>query len=305
MPIDPSHPEQRRRNLLDGAASASGDGLAVPALHVGQHRRPEGVAVTHGGLSTLVDVQRRELDVTPEAVVLQAATPTFDACVFELLAAHAHGATLVCAPASIYAGTDLQGLVEREGVTHVNLTPTVLATLDPAAFSRSLTVVSAGEVLSERTVAAWAGHRLYNGYGPTECTVGATLVRSLTAGRSPSDYRWRARPFGFSTRDCGPCHRCRRELYVGGAGLARGYHGAPRGNGGKVRGGPVRPGCAPLPDRRPRPGAGGRLRRVRGTQRRSGTDQRGASGTVRSRRGPRRRPVDPYVGHRADPAVER
>ncbi|WP_139793091.1 AMP-binding protein, partial [Prescottella equi] len=71
VPIDPSHPEQRRRNLLDGAASASGDGLAYLLFTSGSTGVPKGVAVTHGGLSTLVDVQRRELDVTPEAVVLQ------------------------------------------------------------------------------------------------------------------------------------------------------------------------------------------------------------------------------------------
>ncbi|NKS03385.1 amino acid adenylation domain-containing protein [Rhodococcus hoagii] len=244
VPIDPSHPEQRRRNLLDGAASASGDGLAYLLFTSGSTGVPKGVAVTHGGLSTLVDVQRRELDVTPEAVVLQAATPTFDACVFELLAAHAHGATLVCAPASIYAGTDLQGFVEREGVTHVNLTPTVLATLDPAAFSRSLTVVSAGEVLSERTAAAWAGHRLYNGYGPTECTVGATLgpvahrgpvtIGLPMAGKTVRilDPRLRPVPTGVVG-----------ELYVGGAGLARGYHGAPAATAGRFVADPFAPGA--------------------------------------------------------------
>ncbi|MBM4670383.1 AMP-binding protein [Rhodococcus hoagii] len=136
------------------------------------------------------------------------------------------------------------GLVEREGVTHVNLTPTVLATLDPAAFSRSLTVVSAGEVLSERTVAAWAGHRLYNGYGPTECTVGATLgpvahrgpvtIGLPMAGKTVRilDPRLRPVPTGVVG-----------ELYVGGAGLARGYHGAPAATAGRFVADPFAPGA--------------------------------------------------------------
>ncbi|MBM4497013.1 AMP-binding protein [Rhodococcus hoagii] len=104
--------------------------------------------------------------------------------------------------------------------------------------------MSAGEVLSERTVAAWAGHRLYNGYGPTECTVGATLgpvahrgpvtIGLPMAGKTVRilDPRLRPVPTGVVG-----------ELYVGGAGLARGYHGAPAATAGRFVADPFAPGA--------------------------------------------------------------
>lgn len=234
VPIDPAHPEERRRRLLadavgDGGARRDPADLAYLLFTSGTTGRPKGVGVTHAGLSALVDLQSGFLGITHESVVLQAAVPTFDAAVFELLSAHAHGGALVCTTADVYAGPDLQALIESCGVTHLNLTPTVLRTLEPQAFSRPLTVVAAGEVLPSDVAHAWANHRLHNGYGPTECTVGATCT-DAAIGRGPVtigvplagvvarvlDRRLHGVPVGVVG-----------ELYVGGPGVARGYHGRP------------------------------------------------------------------------------
>ncbi len=226
VPIDPAHSDERRRRLLEDAATTTSGALAYLLYTSGTTGDPKGVEVTHDGLSALVDLQARRIGINHESVVLQAASPTFDASVFELLAAHAHGATLVCAPEFAFAGTDLQTVVENEAITHLNLTPTVLGTLDPAEFTRVLTVVSAGEALPRSLARAWARHRVHNGYGPTECTVGVTCSGILGDGRvhigTPIggtclrilDARLRPVPVGTTG-----------ELYVGGRGLARGYHG--------------------------------------------------------------------------------
>ncbi|MDH6280518.1 non-ribosomal peptide synthetase [Prescottella agglutinans] len=234
VPIDPQQPEDRRRRLLEDALGTagnrgrSGTDLAYLLFTSGTTGRPKGVAVTHSGLASLVDLQSRMLGVTHESVVLQVASPTFDAAVFELLAAHAHGGELLCATGTAYAGTDLQALIETGAVTHANLTPSVLRTLQPRDFSRTLTVVAAGEPLPVDVAQAWADHRLHNGYGPTECTVGVTCSDHL--GRGPVtigspiagvvvrvlDGRLHPAPVGAIG-----------ELYVGGPGVARGYHGEP------------------------------------------------------------------------------
>ncbi|MBM4508963.1 AMP-binding protein [Rhodococcus hoagii] len=205
-------------------------------------------------------------------------------CVFELLAAHAHGATLVCAPASIYAGTDLQGLVEREGVTHVNLTPTVLANWDPAAFSRSLDGRVGGRGPLGEDGRRVGRSPLYNGYGPTECTVRS----DARSGRSPRAGHHRTTDGGQDRSDSRPRLRpvptgVVGELYVGGAGLARGYHGAPAATAGRFVADPFAPG-ARLFRTATSPRCGRTAPSSTWDAATISTDQRGASGTVRTTR---------------------
>ncbi|WP_037225341.1 AMP-binding protein, partial [Rhodococcus sp. R1101] len=114
-------------------AVTSGD-LAYTIYTSGTTGTPKGVDVTHRGLAALLDVQSTLLDLGPESRVLQVASHTFDAAIFELLSAHAHGGALVIAPDHTFAGEPLQELIVDERVTHLNLTPTVLGTLDPEAF---------------------------------------------------------------------------------------------------------------------------------------------------------------------------
>ncbi|ETT28642.1 Phenylalanine racemase (ATP-hydrolyzing), partial [Rhodococcus rhodochrous ATCC 21198] len=188
---------------------------------------PKGVAVPHRGLTAVVDAQRHVLGVAPGSRVLHAASHTFDASVFELLAAHAHGATLVVAPDHVYAGAALQRLIVDEHVTHVVATPTVLATLDPDVLGRPVTVLSEGEALTAPVVERWRRHRLLNGYGPTEFTIAVSFGGPFDPGARPTvgapvagatahilDARLHPVPAGVIG-----------ELYVTGAGLARGYHG--------------------------------------------------------------------------------
>ncbi|WP_044475791.1 non-ribosomal peptide synthetase [Rhodococcus aetherivorans] len=211
----------------DTAAEPHPDDTAYLIYTSGSTGTPKGVAVPHRGLTAVVDAQRHVLGVAPGSRVLHAASHTFDASVFELLAAHAHGATLVVAPDHVYAGAALQRLIVDEHVTHVVATPTVLATLDPDALGRPVTVLSEGEALTAPVVERWRRHRLLNGYGPTEFTIAVSFGGPFDPGARPTvgapvagatahvlDARLHPVPAGVIG-----------ELYVTGAGLARGYHG--------------------------------------------------------------------------------
>ncbi|WP_446222507.1 amino acid adenylation domain-containing protein [Nocardia sp. IBHARD005] len=192
---------------------------------------PKGVVVTHTGIADLAIETRQRFGLTPTSRVLAAASPTFDVSILEWLSAAATGATLVLAPPPIVAGTELAELIAAECVTHIALTPTVLASMRPDGLDTVETVVLGGETCPPDLAAHWTpGRTVVNTYGATETTIMACAeARSTTPGREVTiggpirgfravvlDRRLRPVPPGVVG-----------ELYLCGPGLARGYHKQP------------------------------------------------------------------------------
>ncbi|MET8878843.1 amino acid adenylation domain-containing protein, partial [Nocardia sp. NPDC004604] len=187
---------------------------------------PKGVVVPHRGLADLVTEQCSRFDIEPTARVLHVASPSFDAAVLELLWAFASGGRLVIAPPTVYGGTELAQILSSQRVTHVAMTPTALATVDPAGLEHLETVVVGGEAPPPDLVSRWApGRRLFNTYGPAEATIQTDASAPLVAGQPVTvgepirgvgqvvlDARLRPVPVGVVG-----------ELYLTGPGLARGY----------------------------------------------------------------------------------
>ena len=182
------------------------------------------MVVTHNGIPSLATAQINHFAITAQARVLQFASLSFDAMVSEISMALVSGAALVIAPSEWRSGDGLAGFIRSRGVTHATLTPAVLATL---AEDLSLgTLIVAGEACSTNLVARWSrSRRMINAYGPTETTVCATVSMPLSDTMMPPIGRpiWNTRiyildgnlqpvPVGVSG-----------ELYIAGAGLARGY----------------------------------------------------------------------------------
>lgn len=192
----------------------------------GSTGRPKGVVVTHVGIPSLAAEQIERFAVTRDARVLQYCPVSFDGVVAELCHSLLAGATLVLAPAERLKGKQLIQLIAEQAVTHVTLTPSILSVVERGALASVSSLIVAAEACPPELVKRWApGRRMVNAYGPTETTVCATISDALRGGDKPPigrpiqntdvyvlDDNLRPLPVGVEG-----------ELYVAGAGLARGY----------------------------------------------------------------------------------
>lgn len=206
---------------------------------------PKGVAVEHGQVARLFDAVNQRIPVSETDVWSWFHSVAFDFSVWEIWGALTSGGRLVVvSQADARDPAAFLSVVRRSGTTILSQTPSafhgLLAALDPEHPDWSVrAVVLGGEAVSVPALAgvlqgppgSWP--RLYNLYGITETTVHAT-VRELTS----ADLRAGVRsPIGTPLEDLRlavldsrrrPVPRGEQgELWVGGAGVARGYVGRP------------------------------------------------------------------------------
>ncbi|GAA4671143.1 amino acid adenylation domain-containing protein [Phytohabitans rumicis] len=218
----------RPRVAYPPAVPLTGDNLAYVIYTSGSTGRPKGVAVTHRSVLNFCHAQRRVLDTRAGDQVLQFASPSFDASVWEILLALASGATLVLPPPDTDPGDLRRHAAE---LTHMTLPPPLLDRLDPADFPRLKVLTTGGEACTADQAARWAGHvRVLHGYGPTETTVIATIADLRATDTAPP-------PIGLPLHNVRPYvvddelrllpAGVRGELVIGGAGVVRGYLNRP------------------------------------------------------------------------------
>ncbi|MEV2250527.1 amino acid adenylation domain-containing protein [Streptomyces sp. NPDC050147] len=260
VPLDPDYPADRLEFMaVDSGASVVIDGewlsdfdvaiaaesdaplevepdpeqLAYVIYTSGSTGRPKGVAVAHRGVADLVEAMAPVLGAGPGEVTLQFASFSFDASVLDVAATLASGGTLAIATGE--ERTDPQALAEMirtAGVTVASVVPSLLSVLDPQTVAGVRNWVLGAERLTADLAAKWRAQAgLWNTYGPTEATVMTTAV-ALDEGITPDDQPpaigaplpntrvfvlddfLRPVPIGATG-----------EVYLAGAGLARGYLG--------------------------------------------------------------------------------
>jgi amino acid adenylation domain-containing protein len=207
---------------------------------------PKGVMVAHRSLVNYVLSMIPAIGLDPEERFLQFASLSFDASAVQIYPTLLSGATLVLhrSPAEL-SNLELKEFCEGESVTVLDI---------PAGFwqqwvedlssrdhllKRSIRFyMTGGESVSVDRVRSWSQMlecpaRFLSSYGPTETTIGAMI--SITESVAASDLKRPNLPLGFALPNI-EVHLLDRhlravplgvtgEIYIGGAGLARGYLG--------------------------------------------------------------------------------
>ncbi|MET8950235.1 non-ribosomal peptide synthetase [Streptomyces sp. NPDC004393] len=176
-------------------APVVGDGrpgnLAYVIYTSGSTGRPKGTLVTHDGVVNSCLAQRDVFGVGPQDRVLQWASPSFDASVFEVFLALGAGAVLCLgAQEDLMPGPALVDLLARERITWLVMAPSALAALPaqaPSQLPELRGIVLGGESVSPELMARWCpGRKVFNVYGHTETSIWATVQECAADGRRPS-----------------------------------------------------------------------------------------------------------------------
>ena len=213
------------------------DNLAYVVYTSGSTGTPKGVAVRHRDVVALA-AESRFRGGGHDRVLLHS-SPAFDATTYEMWVPLLNGGRVVVAPPGVLDAAGLKRLVSRSGVTAVFLTSALFrqfADEAPDCFAGLREVWTGGEIVSPHAVrrvqAGCPGVTVVDVYGPTETTTFATAY-PLPPGTEPRDVLPIGTPLD-NTRAYVLDQRLQPvpdgvvgELYLAGAGQARGYLGRP------------------------------------------------------------------------------
>jgi len=199
---------------------------------------PKGVAVTHRNVCSRLLWLRSYFNLSSRDKMLQNTDFSFDVSVAEIFWPLISGATLVIAEQDEATNPNyLLKLIHKEKISVACMVPSLLRALlatDSSSMLESLsTVLSAGEALTDSQASSFYNHEatknstLYNLYGPTEGTIYASFEKvekearkSVTIGRPLAHTSLLV----FDETMCPVPVGVVGQLYIGGEGVASGYH---------------------------------------------------------------------------------
>jgi amino acid adenylation domain-containing protein len=211
------------------------DQLAYVIYTSGSTGSPKGVAITHGALLNLVRWHHNAFRLTPQDRASHIAGLSFDAAVWELWPTLAAGASLHLAPEDVRVDpVALRDWLVESQIT-IAFIPTPLAerliSLAWPPNTKLRIMLTGGDALHTYPPATLP-FKLINNYGPTECAVVATSGE-VTSGEYASAPRIGKAIDGVCLHvldsDLQPVpDGAVGELFIGGAGVARGYVNSPQ-----------------------------------------------------------------------------
>ncbi len=245
--LDEAWPEITVLSGMDCPWGAVPENVAYVLYTSGTTGEPKGIEISHRALVNHSTAMAKTYGLQPADRVLQFASISFDVAAEECFPTWAAGATVVLRPNEpIPAFSDFQQFIEDQGLTVLNLpTPYWAEWIDAieqsgTALPQSIRLVIVGsEKALPDSLVRWqrlAGNRIAwcNSYGPTETTITASCfvperetdwisVSTVPIGRPIANVQLYVLNPALQPVPVGVTG----ELYIGGTGLARGYHCRP------------------------------------------------------------------------------
>jgi amino acid adenylation domain-containing protein len=233
--LDRDAAEIARQSTTPLATAVGANDLAYVIYTSGSTGQPKGVEVLHRGLSNLVTWHLRAFQITPADRASHLAALGFDAAVWELWPYLAAGASVHLASDAIRQDPEaLRNWLVSERIS-VAFLPTPLGErmllLEWPKHATLRVLLTGADTLRHRP-SPNLPFALVNNYGPTECTVVATsgIVSPAgssnqvpSIGRAIDNTQTYILDEGLNSVPAGTPG----ELYLGGAGVARGYRNHP------------------------------------------------------------------------------
>lgn len=234
--LQPEDLDRPLSNRTDDQDLSTPEGRAYVLYTSGSTGRPKGVEITHGNLRNFLQGMRRELRPATWDRFLAMTTVIFDIAGLELFLPLTVGACVVIASSeAVHNPPALVDLIERNDVTHIQATPSVWRILLASSEAKldRVHVLVGGEALSaelaERLKSRAA--RVTQFYGPTETTIWSTALELDHIGSAPPPI---GRPilntqvYVLDEERQLVATGVIGELYIGGAGVAKGYLNRPQ-----------------------------------------------------------------------------
>src|SRR6476646_8524763 len=203
----------------------------------GSNGLPKGVGVAHASIVRLVK-NTQYVDFSQARTFLQFAPISFDASTFEIWGALLNGAQLVVFPPGLPSLSDLGRFIQANAVDTMWLTAPLFHQMmetEAPSLKSVKQLLAGGDIVSPQVAAKAlsAGNVLINGYGPTENTTFSACYRM----EKPEDLGHGQVPIGTPiantqtyvlNKEMQPVPvGVAGELFIGGAGLSRGYINRP------------------------------------------------------------------------------
>ncbi|EAV43855.1 putative non-ribosomal peptide synthetase [Stappia aggregata IAM 12614] len=195
----------------------------------GSTGKPKGVVVTREALKNLLCCLSIEIRLRPQDRVLSATTIGFDIAGLEL-----YGPLLVGASALLFEGSQreadrLYDWIGQERPTVMQATPSLWRSLLEVGPLPPLQILVGGEALDSGLAAQLqTAGPVTNVYGPTETTIWSLSASVSDEGSSTPPIGqplWNSQVYVLDATLQPVADGVSGELYIGGLGLARGYHG--------------------------------------------------------------------------------